>query len=722
MDDQQFFTWIVEKGFNLTDDQKKAVVYDKGPLLLLAVPGAGKTTVLTIRLAYLALVKKVVPERMLCLTFGRAGAREMEERFKKNFSDHISGTIHFSTIHSFAFEVARSALSHKGCSYKIMEEQKGAESKRALLSQLYKRINNDTLMEETFEELQNGICFVKNSMIQPDELDNIEVKNFATIYSAYEAYKLEHNPQLLDFDDMLSIAYEALSEDPQLLKWFQSRYDQVLCDESQDSSLIQHFILELITKRNGKQNIGNNNIGNKNINSNANIFVVGDDDQSIFGFRAASPAQLLNFDNTYEKAKILRLDRNFRSTKAIVNLSREFIRSNKERYDKEMVTLNPPGEAVQVNMFKDDREQKAFVLNELNTMGGSESAVLYRNNLSVITLVDELDRGGIPFYLRENKKERFFSHWVVKDIVNFLRFSYSDKNLPIFENIKSKLGLYINASQMAYLKNSDHERSVFDILSDLPSEDAKCGEYASLKGKFQALNKLSPLEAIEYIRTVIGYDKVIKRMCKSLGLSKEYIMSLLDILETIADREDTLPGFAHRLTYLEDIIKSSHKNKNTNAVTLSTIHSAKGLEWERVYIVDLIQGILPNFEAVADAKKQNMGPMEEECRLCYVAMTRAKKYLTLCTIKESHNQTVETSQFIKEIRGILAGNKPLAAETKPSESIGLLAEGLCVIHRSFGEGFITNMKEDYLTIRFKDGSERTLLRAFCVMGGLLRVV
>lgn len=704
LDDQQFFAWIVEKGFNLTEDQKKAVVHDKGPLLLLAVPGAGKTTVLTLRLAYLALVKRVKSERMLCLTFGRAGAREMKERFDKNFGEHVSGTIHFSTIHSFAFEVARAALSHRGCTYQIMEEQKGGESKRAVLSQLYKQINNSTLMEETFEELQNGICLVKNSMIQPDELDNINVKNFETIYSAYEEYKIEHNPQLIDFDDMLSIAYEALSEDLQLLKWFQSRYDFTLTDESQDTSLIQHMIIELLVKLKG------------------NIFVVGDDDQSIYGFRAAAPQQLLNFDKTYEHAKILRLERNFRSTKAIVNISREFIRFNRERFDKEMVTLNPPGEAVQVKLLKDDKAQKSFILNEMKTIGTSDSAILYRNNLSVITVADELDRGDIPFYIRENKKERFFKHWVVNDILNFLRFSYNDKNLEIFVKIKPKLDIFTSPKQMEYLKQTVYERSIFDILSEQPSEDLKRAKYITLKGQFKKLNELPPGKAIRYIRSTIGYDKAIKRICKSLGLSLEYLTTLLGILEMIADKEDTLLGFANRLTYLEDIIKNSYKNKRTNAVTLSTIHSAKGLEWERVYIVDLIQGILPNFEAVEDAKDHKMGPMEEERRLCYVGMTRAKKYLTLCTIKQSQNQIVETSQFLKDVIKLMDREKPQPDELESFETCGLLAEGLRIMHRTLGEGFITDIQNNYLTIRFKDGKERTLMKDKCEQSGVLNVM
>ena len=319
MKGQQFFTWINEKGFNLTEAQRKVVVHDRGPLLLLAVPGAGKTTVLILRLAYLILVINVNPERILCLTFGRAAAKEMSDRFAQNFGNDI-GNIHFSTIHSYAYEVVRAAFRQKGRDYQIIEELTGAESKTGVLRSLFKQINTSTLTEDTLEELQNAICFVKNSLISPETLENVAVKNFVTIYNDYEKYKRMHQPQLIDFDDMLSIAYKALVENPRLLAMYQKRFDYILTDESQDTSLLQHKIIELISK------------------PKRNLFVVGDDDQSIFGFRAAEPKYLLEFPQVYDQAEILRMEQNFRSTPEIVSMSREFIRSNKLRYDKEMVT------------------------------------------------------------------------------------------------------------------------------------------------------------------------------------------------------------------------------------------------------------------------------------------------------------------------------------------------------------------------------------------------
>jgi Superfamily I DNA and RNA helicases len=635
MNDQQFFAWIEEKGFNLTEAQRKAVVHDQGPLLLLAVPGAGKTTVLILRLAYLILVKDVNPDTILCLTFGRAAAKEMSDRFTGNFSKYITGNIHFSTIHSFAYEVVRTAFRQKGCSYQIIEDLTGTESKNGVLRRLYQQINSTTLTEETLEELQNAICFVKNSQIDPEKLEDVAVENFITIYNGYEKYKQRHQPQLIDFDDMLLIAHTVLVENPPLLAKYQKRFAYILTDESQDTSLLQHKIIELLAKPKG------------------NLFVVGDDDQSIFGFRAAEPKYLLEFPQVFDQAEILRMEQNFRSTPEIVNISRDFIRRNKMRYNKEMVTKNAAGEPVRVEIFKGNKEQNAFILGELKKNGAARSAVLYRNNLSVITLADELDRGGIPFYIREAKEERFFGHWVVEDILNFLRFSYSDQSIAVFEKIKSKLDTYISIAQMEYLKGRRIDRSIFDILSEQPEAKSRQKGYHTLKEQFKSLNKLSPGKAVGYIRNELGYDKVIERISKNLGFSKEYLTTLLNILETIAARESTLLGFANRLSYLKEQIKSSFKNKGMEAVTLSTIHSAKGLEWERVYIIDLIQGIIPDSEAIENAENNNTKGIEEERRLFYVAITRAQKHLTLCTIKKYQKQTVKISQFVQEVQVLL---------------------------------------------------------------------
>ncbi|MDO9533902.1 MAG: ATP-dependent helicase [Bacillota bacterium] len=696
----QFFAWIEGKNLHLTEDQKRAVLHDRGPLLLLAVPGAGKTTVLTVRIAYLILVRGAVPKRILCLTFSRAAANEMRERFGRHFGERIKGQVHFSTIHSFAYKVVRELFKQQSVSYLLMEEQTGAQSKSGVLRRLYEKVNLARPNDEQLDDLQNAICYVKNRLCAPGELEDPPAGNFEMLYQAYEEYKLQHQPQFIDYDDMLSLAYHGLLENPRLLKAYRQQMDYVLTDESQDTSLLQHKLIELIAQPEG------------------NIFVVGDDDQSIFGFRAAEPQYLLDFPKVYAQAQVCRMEENFRSTPQIVAAACRFIRQNKVRFDKEMITRNPDGEVLRIKQFKNVEEQNGFIREELQrNRNFAGVGVLFRNNLSAISFVQELDLGGIPFYLRESGKERFFQHWTLNDLLNYLRFSYNDRNLPVFEKICTKLYVYIGRSQLEGLEGIRTERSILELLAELPElPDKRRKEYLELKEQFCRLNSLPPLEAIQFIRSTMNYNKVIGRICEQLGLAREYPESILGILESIAAQEKTLPDFANRLVYLDKLIKNSSKNKNTNAVTLSTIHSAKGLEWEQVYLVDLVEGIIPDRQAV-ESQGTNPARLEEERRLFYVGMTRAKRALTLCVPSNYLSKYAAASSFVGAIQKILGGKNPTMDKQTPTDDFGA---GLVVIHNKFGEGVITSEREDSLTVRFRDGKERIFSRKLCVKKNLLR--
>jgi DNA helicase-2/ATP-dependent DNA helicase PcrA len=700
VNDQQFFAWIKGMNLDLTEDQKRAVLHDRGPLLLLAVPGAGKTTVLTVRIAYLILVRGAVPEHILCLTFSRAAAKEMRERFAQNFRERIKGQVHFSTIHSFAYKVVRELFKQQGVRYLLMEEQTGAESKNGVLRRLFKQVNQAFPNEEQLDELQNAICYVKNSLCGPDDLKNPPAANFAMIYKAYEEYKLQQHPRLIDYDDMLLLAYHGLLENASLLKTYRQQTDYILTDESQDTSLLQHKLIELIAQPQG------------------NIFVVGDDDQSIFGFRAAEPQYLLDFPTVYDQAQVYRMEENFRSTPQIVDAACRFIRQNKVRFDKEMITRNSDGEALSIRQFKNVREQNGFIREELErTRNFAGVAVLFRNNLSAISLAQELDLGGILFYLRESGQDRFFQHWTVNDVLNYMRFSYNDKNLPVFEKIRTKLNVYVSKTQLEYLQGIRIERSIMEILAELPDlPDQRRKQYLELKEQFRQLNTLAPFKAIQYIRSTMNYDQVVGRICEQLGFAREYPESIMGILENIAARKKTLPDFAHRLVYLEDLIKRSSKNKNANAVTLSTIHSAKGLEWEQVYLVDLVEGIIPDRQAM-EFSDINLSTLEEERRLFYVGMTRAKHDLTLCVPKYYHRQYAAVSSFVREVQRLLGDTDPTVNKLTSADDFGV---GLVVIHKKFGEGVISAEQEDFLTIRFENGTERNFLIKLCIENNLLR--
>jgi len=712
LDEKEFFAEVQTRGLNLTEQQKKAVSHDQGPLLLLAVPGAGKTTVLTVRLAYLIRVKKVDPRTILCLTFGRAAAKEMRERYNKTFggtaSDQLQASdIHFSTIHSFAYGIVRSTFRQKGTRFAMIEEQTGVASKTGVLRRIYEKHNASTLTDEHLEALQNTICYVKNTLRQPEEFNKSEIKNFAFIYNDYEEYKRTNLPQLIDYDDMLSIAYQELCDNPKHLEAYRQHFAYVLTDESQDTSLLQHKIIEIIVKPHG------------------NIFVVGDDDQSIFGFRAAEPNYLLEFEQTYPGAKILRMEYNFRSTPQIVDVSCKFIRSNALRFDKEMFTRNPEGDVIQIGQFQGMSEQYQFIIEHLKSQQDLASiGVLYRNNLSAICLADELTRAGIPFYMREGGKLRFFSHWAINDILNFLRFSFSDKSLVTFERIWSKLSCPLRKQQIEDLKQMPMDRSIFEILAEQPGVNSKSRrKYLELRKQFKVLNTLPPAQAIQFIRNQLEYDQAMVRICEDLGFSEEYIGGLLDILISIAQHERTIVEFANRLTNLEEQMNSSYKKKNSNAVTLTTIHSAKGLEWEEVIVIDLVEGIIPERETIKAEQNGQKELIEEERRLFYVGMTRAKRHLTLCSVDYYHQKRVKVSRFVCEVSLVSSGKNPqeISKNEEPTLQSDLVA-GLVVQHKAFGEGIIINEEGNVILVRFKDGTQRSFLKDICAQMKLIWAV
>jgi DNA helicase-2/ATP-dependent DNA helicase PcrA len=296
--------------------------------------------------------------------------------------------------------------------------------------------------------------------------------------------------------------------------------------------------------------------------------------------------------------------------------------------------------------------------------------------------------------------------------------SYSDKNVDLLDLLKSKLQPFVTKEQIEILRAAASKRSVFDLLSEQETKKEKQKSYLSLKEQFQRLNKLPPQKAIQTIRKEMGYDKTVENICDSLGFSQEYIQTVLNILEAIAGNESTHPGFANRLNCLKERIDTSYQNKGKDVVTLSTIHSAKGLEWENVFVVDLVQGILPHYNAVKQADRKIFEDLEEERRLFYVAMTRAQKQLTLYTSKTYHNSPVNISQFVKEVQLLSEGKDP--KDASKNRILGELGEGLVVIHQSFGEGVIIDISENIITVLFKDGSKKQLIKDLCEKKQLLR--
>ena len=543
----------------------------------------------------------------------------------------------------------------------------------------------------------------------------VDVPQAERILREYEAFK-KSDPYklLLDYDDMLTFGNQILEEDQGILRRYQQRYDYILTDESQDTSLVQHAIVEKLVQEHG------------------NLCVVADDDQSIYSWRGAEPSYLLNFKDVYPNAVILFMEQNYRSSKEIVYLANEFIKRNKNRYNKNMFTANPTYKPIIIKSFQDYAHQSKILVQEIQKVENlGEVAVLYRNHSSSIALMNEFDRAGIPFYIKD-ADNRFFSHWVVQDILNFMRMTFTDKRPDILEKIHLKFNGYISKQQMEALKKINNNESVFDnLLRYVPIQTYQEKLLKECKATFQDMQGMPPLQAIRVIREQLGYEKALEKTCERLGFKKETLIGILNTLEEIADKLETMEQFASRLKHLESVLKKAKSRRGQNVVTFSTFHSSKGLEFDRVYMIDLVDGVIPSKEDVG-----NVELMEEATRLFYVGMTRSKKHLELLWYWERDGEKTTESPFVTAVRHIM---KPPKQQTdsqsgdQEKRTIGVpynpnaiknrveLAIGKLIKHRVFGTGSILKINEEKLHVQFQ-GRQKILSIATCLEMGLLESV
>ncbi|MBO9605953.1 MAG: ATP-dependent helicase [Paenibacillaceae bacterium] len=717
-----------ELGVALNEAQRQAVTQTEGPLLLLASPGSGKTTTIIMRIGYLIEEKGVDPARLKAVTFSKASAADMKERFRRFFPQLPQ--VSFSTIHSMAFEVVRDHFRRTGTLWQLIEggaeEAKEAQpetpklQKRHLLRGLYQSVVGGAITDDEMDELTTFISFVKNKLVPPEKWSqlNVGVREAANLLREYERVKLAGSggKRLIDYDDMLTIAAEVMEQDEELLRKYQARYDYVLTDESQDTSLVQHVIVERLVREH------------------RNLCVVADDDQSIYSWRGAEPAYLLDFRKTYPGAASLLMTRNYRSTRTIVDAANTFIKRNKTRYDKNMTTENPEGPPIVIRSFADYAYQAKYLAeNVTGTERLAEVAVLYRNNASSIALINAFDRAGIPFYMKD-ADNRFFSHWVVLDVLNFMRMTFTDKRPDILEKIHFKLKGYISKSQMAALGSINNDESVFDnLLRFVPLQDYQVSLLEEVKDTFRQMQGMPPRPAIRVIRERLGYEKAIEGMCERFGFRKEYLIGILNTLEEIAGQLESMEQFAARLKHLEAALAAARSRRGQNAVTFSTFHSAKGLEFDRVYMIDLVEGIIPSPDDKGDSAL-----MEEAARLFYVGMTRARSHLELLAYRERDGEKTAESTFVADMKRILAppppvtgmeqvaarqvAPKPEPVKAKAFRTPAEVVAGSSVRHRVFGAGVVESVEGDHVDMRFPTAGLKKLSLGKCLEMGLLEPV
>ena len=603
---------------NYSSNQKKAIEYGAGPLMVLAGPGSGKTFVITHRIKYLIEGSGINPAHILVVTFSRAAAKEMKDRFEK-----LQGKSHvtFGTFHSVFFSILKTA-------YGFSTEQIASDELRyTLIKELIKKneiVNED--INTLSGNLLNEIALIKQ--------DNINIKNYYsnsiasdTFKKLYKEYEVElETRNKLDFEDMLSLTYELLSERKDILTAVQNRYQYILVDEFQDINFLQYNIIKLMA---GKKQ---------------NITVVGDDDQSIYRFRGARPEIMLGFERDFRNVSKVFLDINFRSTTQIVDASTKLISFNSKRFPKTFKANDGSGAPVSVIEFKNPFAEVNSIIKDIKEYIKAEQdinniAVLYRTNLSPRLLIERMMKNNIPFTIRDSIPN-LFEHWVSKDIISYIKLAINLGNKNDLLRISNKPNRYISRDSLSSSKANIE--TLFDYYDD---KSYMIKRIIELREHLRTIKNLKPATALRYIRNVVGYDEYIEEYCDMNGVESDDCYTILGDLENSASEFNTFSDwFVHMEEYKEELIEARKKsNEDDIGVRLMTFHSSKGLEFDIVYIIDVNEGSVPY------KKAKGADEIEEERRMFYVAMTRARHKLFICYCKENFGKSIGKSDFIVEL-------------------------------------------------------------------------
>lgn len=680
---------------HLNEKQLRAVQTVDGPVLLLAVPGSGKTTVLVNRLGYMLYCAGIDPRHILTLTYTKAATEDMRRRFEGIFGNDFGDAVEFRTINGICAKIIAAYGRMVGKTpFSLVTDEKWLGK---LVTDILAAHLSEYPTESDVKNARTLMTYCKNRLLNNEEIEALGEEAdlpLLPIFTQYNAVLKEH--QLMDYDDQMVYAYNLLRVSPELLRFYQDKYRYICVDEAQDTSKIQHLIIGLLAGKNG------------------NLFMVGDEDQSIYGFRAAYPEALLHFENEHPKAQVLVMDQNYRSNAKIVAAADHFIQKNEDRHEKHMVAVRPENAEVRFIDLKKRANQYGYLL-KVATNCQRETAVLYRDNESVIPLVDQLERQGIPFRIKQADLG-FFTHRVVTDITNIMRFALDPRDPELFMRIYYKCQTYLKKAEAEMICRISGEKGIpiseaIDRCYALGAGTLK--QCRSFQMHIKNMPSETPARALFRIECLMGYGEYLKR--NGLDADKLFILKML------AQQEETIPGFLDRLGKLQDII-NNHSNDNTCPFILSTVHSSKGLEYDRVYVMDVCDGVFPGqvvttagpsagrkgaqggksgaASSVAGRKGAQGGKLgaasslagrkgtaagrsgpgcseeerkafEEERRLFYVAMTRAKNDLNIFCLGDKE------SCFVDELQGkpVRRVDKSLSLNEKGSFGNGGTAYG-----------------------------------------------
>lgn len=623
---EQYKAFCERYHISLNKQQERAVLSVDGAVLLLAVPGSGKTTVLIDRIGHMVLNRHIDPKSILALTYGKAATEEMRARFSERFGAQIGDQIDFRTINSISLEIYIKYCNTKSCK----RYRQDTNARKHILLNTCKKFNssndNDYVSENDIQILEQAIGQIKNRMLSEEEIAGFE-KEIPNLRRKYDYYqKALADQKLMDFDDQMIFALEILRKDRNTLAYWRKKYQYICVDEAQDTSKIQHEIIKLLAKGN-------------------HIFMVGDEDQSIYGFRGAYPRALLNFRYEYKNPYILRMEQNYRSTTPIVDLAQQFISKNKGRYNKTMVSARGEGKDVEVLSCGSREEQYAQLL-QASRNRLDATAFLFRDNESAVVLVDLFLRNGIDYRMKKPQMN-FFSLRTTRDIVAYLRLTIDEYDTEALCQVCNHGILFMRKQQLQYAIQNCKSRNITVFAALKEQMEYVKNEHKSRADNFQAfikeLSKQTPTDAIQTILTC-GYAKYLSE--------RDFGSGAINTLQMLAKQEQSIPSFLHRLQVLEKAIQKDTDGMSKNPVTLSTIHSSKGLEYDTVYMVDVYDGKFPASSPNPYSQaKDNYDGEQEERRLFYVGITRAANRLVLFDIKDRPSTYLdELFPKIKETR------------------------------------------------------------------------
>lgn len=712
MTDKEF---IDKYGQKLNNEQIAAVRSVEGFVLLLAVPGSGKTTVLINRLGYMLYVKEIRPENILTLTYTVAATKDMARRFESVFGRAPSNLLEFRTINGICYEIIREYGRRIGKKpFDLITDDKLSGK---ILTDIYTEVMEEYPTESDIKNVRTLITYCKNMLLTEEEIKKRGEDEGLELFKIYDRYNAELKARsLMDYDDQMIYAYRMLKSSSEMLSFFKNRYKYICVDEAQDTSKSQHMIISLLAGENG------------------NLFMVGDEDQSIYGFRAAYPDALLNFEKDHRGARVLVMNKNYRSNAKIVETADLFIQKNFNRHNKHMCAEREASSEINYVTLK-SRDSQYKYLFEMAGASDSGLAILYRDNESVIPLIDLLEREDFSYRIKSADMS-FFSNRVVVDIANILKFALNPSDPALFMNIYFKFQTYLrkpDAEKMIYIADRKHI-GILDAAESIDLNGRVLGNVRSLRTHFRNMAMEPPVKALNRIDKYMGYGDYLKD--NNIATNKLFILKML------AKKEKTIPGFLERLDLLRKILTEKREDYKAKLI-LSTIHSSKGLEYDNVVLMDVINGVFPgkmikNFKSATPQEKRDY---EEERRIFYVGITRAKDNLTILKYDDAPSvftgelspkkkkDMSKTHANAKKVENVLLKPTPLLKKKFVPVTSGVnvpdnLIIGERIIQTKYGEGIITDVSWDddevptKFTVKFDNGIERKFVYPFAFTTGM----